>query len=133
MQISIEELTFAECCGEPYNGSISVGDTLEMNGLVYAVVGINEDGIVVKEIKMTITVDISDSKDLVLVRLVSEIKLTNQGIGDILETLAKQFKSEVKDVSIESVVSESSNVGGGSSSSLQYNSTGDPLFTPIKQ
>lgn len=37
--------------GEDFMGKISVGDTLECNGRVYAVLGINEDGVVVKEIK----------------------------------------------------------------------------------
>lgn len=36
--------------GEDYEGRIAVGDTLECNGKVYAVLGINEDGVVVKEL-----------------------------------------------------------------------------------
>jgi hypothetical protein len=36
---------------EPWNGSVAVGDTLEVNGLSYAVLGLNEDAIVVKELK----------------------------------------------------------------------------------
>ncbi len=35
---------------EPYCGEITVGDTLDVNGLVYAVMGINEDAIVVKKL-----------------------------------------------------------------------------------
>ncbi len=37
--------------GESYMGDLVVGDTLEINKISYAVLGINEDGIVVKEIK----------------------------------------------------------------------------------
>lgn len=37
--------------GESYEGKIAVGDTLECNGLVYAVLGITNDGVVVKELK----------------------------------------------------------------------------------
>lgn len=33
-----------------YKGKIAVGDTLTVNGKDYAVVGINEDGIVVKDV-----------------------------------------------------------------------------------
>lgn len=36
---------------EPWSGSIAIGDTLEVNGLCYAVLGLNEDAIVVKELK----------------------------------------------------------------------------------
>lgn len=36
--------------GEDYDGRIAVGDTLECNGIVYAVLAITNDGIVVKEI-----------------------------------------------------------------------------------
>ncbi len=37
---------------QPYCGKIAVGDTLEINNHVYAVLGINEDAIIVKEIKL---------------------------------------------------------------------------------
>lgn len=35
---------------EEYDGRITVGDTLDVQGILYAVVGINEDGVVVKEL-----------------------------------------------------------------------------------
>lgn len=37
--------------GEDFQDKIVVGDTLEVNGLVYTVLAINEDGIVVKELQ----------------------------------------------------------------------------------
>lgn len=36
--------------GEKYVGKLAIGDTLTVNGVSYAVQGLNEDGIVVKEI-----------------------------------------------------------------------------------
>lgn len=36
--------------GEDYVGKISVGDTLDVQGILYAVVGLNEDGVMVKEL-----------------------------------------------------------------------------------
>lgn len=35
---------------EEFDGRVSVGDTLQVNGVVYIVLGINEDGVVVKEL-----------------------------------------------------------------------------------
>ncbi len=49
--MSFKELEGTKVNGELYEGRIVVGDTLEVNGLFYAVLGINEDGIVVKELK----------------------------------------------------------------------------------
>ena len=36
----------------PWNGRIAVGDTLTVNGLHYAVLGLNEDAIVVKPLEV---------------------------------------------------------------------------------
>ena len=35
-----------------YVGRIAVGDTLEVNGIAYAVLGINEDAVIVKELSV---------------------------------------------------------------------------------
>lgn len=35
---------------QDYDGHIAVGDTVDVNGVIYGVLGINEDGIVVKEL-----------------------------------------------------------------------------------
>lgn len=37
---------------QEYDGRIAVGDTLECNGLVYIVLGITNDGVVVKELEI---------------------------------------------------------------------------------
>ena len=36
---------------EDFNGSIAVGDTLTVNGVHYRIQAVNEDGILVKELK----------------------------------------------------------------------------------
>jgi hypothetical protein len=38
--------------GEDFDGRVAVGDTLECNGKAYAVLGINEDGVLVKELPL---------------------------------------------------------------------------------
>jgi hypothetical protein len=37
---------------EEYDGKVAIGDTLDIQGIIYYVVGINEDSVMIKELEV---------------------------------------------------------------------------------